>query len=409
MKKRDPEETHMDPVKTPVDPLKNKPAEQNKPKEPMPKCVLPSVPCMKGYRKDIYAAAKLCKTATTRRCKEKPDSKKFCKHTYTEKGISRYTKKNLCSYITVNPSYKYKDHVEIKDFKEVELKKNLGKSIVGQFFTPMTLRPYEGGYINKAYVLAYLSRIISDKVAVYFQKGELSNSVANWDNYKKVENEEGEMVIQFYENDAWLLTMPTELKSYLRKRSKKRFVFMFMHLGKEIPYQPKDSSSHSNFLVFDTERKIVYRYEPSGYGLYDIFDMDILDDEMRKWCKGIGYKYEEPWESCPRQMFAKVAGIQRLAKDEGFGEKDPGGFCKVWSTFMFEQKMRNPEMSFDDLQGMLLKRFKDNQIDMTEFARNYLTRVNQLGEQILLEKGYNPQKQDPISFFEKHWKKIMVQ
>ncbi len=150
----------------------------------------------------------------------------------------------------------------------------------------------------------------------------------------------------------------------------------------------------------------MYRYEPSGYGLYDVFDMEDLDMALTKWAKSKGLHYIAPYESCPRQLFAKLAMQQRIAGKAKHEQGDPGGFCKTWASFMLEQKLRNPDISIVDLHDAATKEFLDKNIDLNQFARYYTARVNQMGEAILKKHGMK-EGDDPDEFLEKHWKKVM--
>ena len=73
---------------------------------------------------------------------------------------------------------------------------------------------------------------------------------------------------------------------------------------------------------------------------------------------------------------------------------------------MLEQKLRHPDMDMYDLQTHFLKIFKENKIDMTYFARNYIQRVNQYGNQILRNHGMKADE-EPSEYLEKHFKVLM--
>lgn len=63
-------------------------------------------------------------------------------------------------------------------------------------------------------------------------------------------------------------------------------------------------------------------------------------------------------------------------------------------------------MGMNDLQKYLIKLFLDNHIDMTHFARTYIQRVNQFGNDILREHGMK-EGADPDAYLDKHWKVLM--
>lgn len=158
--------------------------------------------------------------------------------------------------------------------------------------------------------------------------------------------------------NEWKLQFPSLFESTVRSARRKDIhnIFLNMRLYKKFANDP-DISKHANFLLLDMKNNLLYRYEPSGYGLYDVFDMDNLDDQLTAWAHKRGLKYIPPWDSCLLQLFAKVAALQRMAGKAEKREGDPGGFCKVWSTFMLEQKLRHPETEIADLQKHFLKIF----------------------------------------------------
>lgn len=359
------------------------------------KCTMEHTPCRKAYRYQVYDNARRCKRVTIKRCKEDPTKKKMCET--SKKGISRLTKKRMCSYIVSNPAFRSEGQLFQKDFKNAStLKKELTQTLQREFFTPIAINwsQEHEGTIGDTHRALYLAKYSGGKTLVYTQKYEPK---ALWMNYD--ENEDIPL-------DDWKLQFPSDFESTLRSARRKGIhnIFLNMRLYKKFANDP-DVSKHANFLLLDIKNNLLYRYEPSGYGLYDVFDMDNLDDQLTAWARKRGLKYIPPWDSCPSQLFAKVAALQRMAGKAQKEEGDPGGFCKVWSTFMLEQKLRHPEMDMNDLQKHLLHIFKENNIDLTYFARTYIRRVQQYSEQIL--KAHGMKNQDPDEYFEKHWVALM--
>jgi hypothetical protein len=366
--------------------------------EKIGKCEFPKSPCMSAYRHEIYDKARICKRRTIKKCKDKPDAKKSCK--IGKEGISRHTKRQLCSYILQNPTYTFHGHVYRKKFEEgATLRKDLGESILQSFFTPYAVKPSDKPKISDTEFLVYMSRFTRDNVAFYTQKGKWKVQWTNWD-----EEEDTPL-------DDWDLEFPSKFMTFLRaaKRAGKQHIFMYMRQYKKFIHEntgKEDESRHANFLHLDLANKRMYRYEPSGYGLYEVFDMDELDIRLAKWASSKGLKYLPPYESCPRQLFAKLAAQQRIAGKAKREEGDPGGFCKTWAAFMLEQKLRHPDVPIVELHDTLVKQFLDNNVDLTEFARHYTARVNQMGAEILRKHGME-EDDDAEEFLEKHWKKLL--
>lgn len=358
------------------------------------KCVLDHSPCGSAYRYQVYDNARRCKRVTLKRCKDDPTKKKMCEA--SRKALSRLRKPDLCQYIVGNPAYHSEGHIFKKHYNKAgTLKKNVTRTIQREFFTPMDLSAEKAETrLKDAQRTLYLAKYSGPGTDIYEQKG---GSKVYWTNYDEAED---------IPLEGWRLTFPTEFERYVRVARRKGInrIFVNMRLFKRID-DTDDDSKHANFLVLDMRNNVIYRYEPSGYGdLYDVFKMDHLDRKLAEWGRKRGMKYVPPWDSCPTQLFGKVAALQRMA-----GRAQPAGFgfCKVWATFMLEQMLRHPEMEVNDLQKHLLKIFKDNNIDMTEFGHSYIQRVNQYGNRILREHGMKAGA-NPDEYLEKHWNPLMT-
>lgn len=362
------------------------------------KCVFPKRPCMSAYRYDVYSKARDCKHRTIKKCKEKPDSKKSC--LLSKKGISRHTKRQLCSYILQNPTYHFEGQVYKKKIEEgAALRKNLGATLLQPFFTPYAVKESTQPKISDASLLMYMARLTQENTAFYTHKSGWKVLWTNW-------NEEDDEALS-----DWDLQFPPKFATFLRsaKRNGVQHIFMYMRQFKKFIHDDTgvvDISKHANFLHMDFANKRMYRYEPSGYGMYDIFEMEELDVQLGKWAASKGLKYEAPYESCPRQLFSKLALQQRLAGKARLEAGDPGGFCKTWASFMLEQKLRNPDIPIVTVHDKMIKQFLDANIDLNEFARHYTARVNQMGTDILIKHGMKADD-NANEFLEKHWKKIM--
>lgn len=363
-------------------------------------CRLEHSPCRSAYLHQVYDNARTCRQVTRKRCKADPTKKQMC--TASKRGISRMKKKDLCLYIVGNPAFRSDDHVFKKQFEDAPtLKKELSETIQRELFTPMKVDMEgrkKGTSIGDAERALYLAKYSSKNTVIYTDK---EGSKAYWTNYDEY-NEEP--------LPDWRLSFPPGFERFVRaaRRNGVEQIFLNMRLFMRIEDKPEEDSKHANFLLLDMARNLMYRYEPSSYGLYTIFNMDELDTVLTKWAKKHNLEYIPPWDSCPRQLFAKVAGLQRLAGKAGKQSDDPGGFCKVWATFMMEQKLRHPDMDMNDLQRYLVKLFIDNNIDISHFGRIYIERVNQFGNRILKAHGMKD-TDDPSEYMESHWNALMKQ
>jgi hypothetical protein len=360
-------------------------------------CHMEHHPCSKTLRRHVYDNAKKCKQITVKRCKTDPTKKKACD--YAKRGISRLRKRELCSYIVGSPVFRSEGYMLPKNLKNVEIGRNLPRTIEQQLFTPkqINIQEREKGSIGDAQRTLYLAQFSGKDTVVYEQKG---GSKAYWTNYDEDEEE--------YLDD-WRLTFPSHFDRFVQsaKRKSIKHIFVYLRLHQQQEEDPEKQSTHSNFLLVDLEHGLMYRYEPSGYGkIYDIFDMNELDDSLSRWARNHRLKYIPPWDSCPSQVIGKVATRQKKLVKAEKKESDPGGFCKIWATFMLEQKLKHPEMDMNTLQTHLLQVFKDNKVDMLHFGRKYIERVNQYGNARLKEHGMK-KDDDPDEYLEKHWTKLI--
>ncbi len=359
-------------------------------------------PCRTALRKDVYDNARRCKQLTRKRCKEDPTKKKMC--AASKDPIYKLTKKELCSYIIKSPALTYKNQVRKKQIEDAgSLRKDITETVVAPFFTPVQVSGefQEGGTIKDWAMFLYLAKYSKGSMALFTQKGMNKLYWTNWD--ERVEEPENPDLGYFQ------LFWPSEFESFVRSARRRSIenIFVGMRMYKKFTNNDGtvDISKHANFLRIDLKHRKMYRYEPSGYSLIDVFNMEDLDNILSEWASKRKLKYIPPWDSCPAQLFAKVAALQRLA---GRADKKPegeGGFCKVWSTFMMEQAMRHPDMDLFTLQKDLTKTFLDNKIDMTAFGRMYIRRVNGVAYDILRKHGMKATG-DPEEYFEKHMKSI---
>jgi hypothetical protein len=357
-------------------------------------CSLNHHPCREAFRKNVYENARRCKQITRKKCAEDPSKKRICES--TKYGISRFTKKQLCSYIVKNPLFTSEHHVKKKLFEEAgTLKKDFTETVLQPFFTPMKHTEYtDSGTIKDWAMFLYLAKYTKGTTALFSQQGMSKLYWTNWD-----ENSEDPESMEEFQ-----LFWPSQFDSFVRSARRRGIenIFVGMRMYKKIDNK---TSKHANFLRIDLQHRKMYRYEPSGYGLSDVFEYDALDYELTEWARKRRLAYIPPWDSCPVQLFAKVAAQQRLAGRAAREAGDPGGFCKVWSTFMMEQSMRHPDIDLLTLQKNLTKMFLDNKIDMTAFGRMYIRRVNGIALDILRSHGMKSTV-DPAEYFESHMKSI---
>jgi len=358
-------------------------------------CYMEHKPCHKATRKNVYDNARKCKKITQKKCKENPTLKQSCVD--SKKDISRLRKRELCTYIVSTPVFRSEGHVLQANFKKnKELRHNLSESKERQLFSQQQINMEKRDLlkIGDAQRTLYLAHVAGKDSIVYEERG---GSKTYWTTFDLDEDT--------YLDD-WELIFPSGFERYVRaaRRHGIKHIFVYLTLYKQLEDDPDEISRHANFLLVDLEHSLLYRYESSGYRLYEVFDMDKLDRALTEWAKKRRLHYIPPWDVCP-QVIGKVAAAQRKALDIK-KEESEGGFCKTWATFMLEQKLRHPEMDMGTLQSKILQIFKDDNIDITNFGRKYTQRVNQFGNKILREHGMKSDE-NAEKYLEKHWKSLI--
>lgn len=167
------------------------------------------------------------------------------------------------------------------------------------------------------------------------------------------------------------LYFPRSFKSNW-KRCKKRFIIIPLILLNVYPCgsKKKDFIAHANYLIYDSKKKELERFEPYGtQSLYnDFYESDKIDSKVRQWFKknlGIN-NYFSPVKTCPGGGFQDLQSIERL---ERIG--DPAGFCMIWSLWYVNLRLKYPNMKKETLVKKAISKLDASVHSRTVFIRNY--------------------------------------
>ena len=151
---------------------------------------------------------------------------------------------------------------------------------------------------------------------------------------------------------------------------KKRFIILPLTI---VPPSCDVGNSHSNIILFDTNKKTVERFETYGgkilFGDKYFNNFDNLFE--KKIIKHIKYKYLRPKDICP------LKGFQLLEEDNislGLASKrkgDPFGFCAAWSFWYADLRMTYPDIEQKKLQQKAISIIQKNPTTFRKFIRNY--------------------------------------
>lgn len=163
--------------------------------------------------------------------------------------------------------------------------------------------------------------------------------------------------------------------------------FIVMPLGIDGLYLGKPAS-HANFLIYNTETKVLERFEPHGKPMADFLNIphfakklaDLFNNNVHK---DMIREVYEPLSFCPA---LNVQKIQANELERKIGEV--GGFCVAWSAWYADIRMSNPKKSRSEVVSIGIEKLQKSPYSFTEFIRSYSSFLTKVGEQ--LKKSNNP-------------------
>ena len=136
---------------------------------------------------------------------------------------------------------------------------------------------------------------------------------------------------------------------------------------------------HDNILIFDLEKNTCERFEPYGSQyltkgikatLYNIFITSVsklFDKKMKSILKLHKFRYIRPIDYCPKESFQIYNNLENNSTNTN--NRDPVGFCSVWSLWWADLRLSNPDIPYDKL--VTLSFDKINKIGFRKFIRSY--------------------------------------
>jgi len=178
-----------------------------------------------------------------------------------------------------------------------------------------------------------------------------------------------------YNEKLGKLVMPRKFwEIFYRCDGKRYIIFPF-------GYSCVDGGGHANIMIYDSYNLTLERFEPYG-DLTDMitntnkkcFNVDV--DEMLFDLfaeKGLVIEYFPP------SNFIPPKGLQKIQENERkMSNKDPEGFCTMWSLFYCDLRLSNPNVRREKLLDYTIKSFKRNNKSLTNFIRDYANIVSEL-------------------------------
>jgi hypothetical protein len=122
----------------------------------------------------------------------------------------------------------------------------------------------------------------------------------------------------------------------------------------------RNDTDHANFFIIDKNDKTIHRYEPNTGGIYPSWGNKAQTDiDLQEFFKNEailkGYKYHGEKETCPY-------GLQRVEWQE-YGiniVQGTTGNCALWTLFMLDLRLANPDVSIDVLSHYALQQIRNS-------------------------------------------------
>ena len=182
--------------------------------------------------------------------------------------------------------------------------------------------------------------------------------------------------------------IPLGLWDAIKDCLKRKPRFIVMPLGINGKSSIGTPSSHANFLVYNTETKVLERFEPHGnpmtaYLNIPNFEKKLADLFNNNVHKDMIKEVYAPLSFCPS---VNVQKIQVDEREKKIG--DAGGFCVAWSAWYADIRMSNPKKSRSEVVAIGIEKLKKNPYSFTQFIRSYSSFLTKVGEQ--LKNSNNP-------------------
>ena len=182
--------------------------------------------------------------------------------------------------------------------------------------------------------------------------------------------------------------IPLGLWDAIKDCLKRKPRFIVMPLGINGLSQQGLPASHANFLIYNTETKVLERFEPHGKPMSNFlnipnFEKKLADLFNNNVHKDMIKEVYAPLSFCPS---VNVQKIQVDEREKKIG--DAGGFCVAWSAWYADIRMSNPKKSRSEVVAIGIEKLQKNPYSFTQFIRSYSSFLTNVGEQ--LKNSNNP-------------------
>lgn len=173
------------------------------------------------------------------------------------------------------------------------------------------------------------------------------------------------------------------IQNFNRCVAKKRFVII--PIGIQM-----DKGGHAGYLIFDSLKKEIERFETYGGGLSlhgAFYNSDLFDSNLESKFKEIdeNIKYIRPRDYLPKIGFQSLDIINKNNKKIG----DPNGFCSLWAIWYVDMRLTYKEIERTKLVNILINSIKTQNISFKNMIRNYSAEMISIRDNLLMSANLN--------------------
>lgn len=199
--------------------------------------------------------------------------------------------------------------------------------------------------------------------------------------------------------DSWELTYPKSLPNFLKAMQGSEYAMILVRLKSK----PKDDGRvgyHLNSLLYNRKTNELEHFEPHGSMLADEYSPSQLYARLKDFLAlhVPNITYVPPSNFCMHKSF-----FQTIEADEmGFATEH--GMCAAWSLWYIEVRLKNPDLSRDDVVKRALKalhRAGSFRTFIRNYEKYYMHMINDIIETHYLGSKRRSSKMilDPESYF----------
>lgn len=140
------------------------------------------------------------------------------------------------------------------------------------------------------------------------------------------------------------------------------------------------NTHHANMLIYKPKQKLIERFEPHGIGdITTMFDNTlkfIVEQQLTPFLGPLTYASTE--QICPNSK-----GFQKLESTLKAFDIKEGGFCMMWSCFMAEMVLMNPENTTKEIIDEVFAITKKDPLYLRQIIRGYVKDAEEMINELI--------------------------